>query len=658
MISSVLVANRAEIARRVFATCRRLGISTVAVFSDPDAGSLHVQQADLAATYLNAERIIAAALAAGVDAVHPGYGFLSENAVFAQAVVDAGLVWIGPSPKAIAAMGSKIEAKRLMVGAGVPVLPEIDPGRVSAADLPILVKASAGGGGRGMRVVRDAAALPAELATARAEALAAFGDPAVFCEPYLAAGRHIEVQILADRHGTVWPLSERECSIQRRHQKVIEEAPSPLVDRIPGMRERLFEAAVAAAKSVDYLGAGTVEFLADGAGRFFFLEMNTRLQVEHPVTECITRVDLVAWQFRIADGAALPVDPPATAGHSIEARLYAEDPAHGWRPQSGTIHRFEVRRGHTEFEPPGEQRIRVDAGVGNGSEVTAFYDPMLAKVISWAPSRPEAARSLASTLAGLRLHGVLSNRDLLVRVLRDPVFLGGDVDTSFLDEPGLARLADPTRGNGDRIESWSAAAAALAQSAMARAVSPVVRGLPSGWRNVGAHPQRRGFATATAEYPVEYRFVRGQAEVIGHPELQVCSVAGDLVVFEIGSVLHRFEVAHYPQLVVVDSVLGSVALRPLPRFSEPGSQHASGSLLAPMPGTVLQVPVQLGDRVSAGATLLVLEAMKMQHTVTAPSDGIVAEVAISAGQQVAVGDVLVVLSDPVDPQSRVEEEQP
>ena len=346
----VLVANRGEIARRVLRTCRDLGLATVAVYSDADARSPHVAEAGTAVrlrgesaadTYLRSDLIIDAAVRSGADAVHPGYGFLSEDASFARAVQDAGLIWIGPGSASIAAMGSKIESKRLMAAAGVPVLASLDPETLTAADLPVLIKASAGGGGRGMRVVRSLEQLPAELAAARSEAASAFGDPTVFCEPYLDPGRHIEVQILADAAGTIWTPGERECSIQRRHQKIIEESPSPLVQRHPGLRERLFEAARAAAGAVGYVNAGTVEFLADDSGRFYFLEMNTRLQVEHPVTEAATGLDLVALQLQIAAGRSLPPAPPPAAGHAIEVRLYAEDPASGWRlPGGGTLHAF------------------------------------------------------------------------------------------------------------------------------------------------------------------------------------------------------------------------------------------------------------------------------------------------------------------------------
>ncbi|WP_304362859.1 acetyl-CoA carboxylase biotin carboxylase subunit, partial [Mycobacterium malmoense] len=412
MITRVLVANRGEIARRVFATCRRLGLGTVAVYTDPDAGAPHVAEADARVRlektndYLNVEAIIAAARAAGADAVHPGYGFLSENADFAAAVQSAGLTWIGPPVDAVRAMGSKIESKKLMSAAGVPVLDELDPDTVAQAQLPVLVKASAGGGGRGMRVVRELSALASEVEAARREAQSAFGDPTVFCERYLPTGHHIEVQVMADTHGTVWAVGERECSIQRRHQKIIEEAPSPLVERVPGMRAKLFDAARLAAGAIGYTGAGTVEFLADDDGEFYFLEMNTRLQVEHPVTEETTGLDLVELQLMVAEGGRLDSEPPAAQGHSIEARLYAEDPAQGWQPQAGRVHSIDVPTVRARFTTLGHRTgIRLDSGIVAGSTVSIHYDPMLAKVISYAPTRRQAALVLADALARTRLHG-------------------------------------------------------------------------------------------------------------------------------------------------------------------------------------------------------------------------------------------------------------
>jgi len=637
-ITSVLVANRGEIARRVFRTCRAMGLTTVAVHSDADAGAPHVREADAAVhlpgntaaeTYLRADLLVDAARRAGADAVHPGYGFLSENAEFARAVIDAGLTWIGPPPEAIESMGSKIEAKKLMASAGVPVLDELDPAAITDADLPVLIKASAGGGGRGMRIVRTLDDLPAQLEGARSEAASAFGDATVFCEPYLETGRHIEVQVMADQYGGVWTIGERECSIQRRHQKVIEEAPSPLVERTPGMRERLFDAARAATEAIGYLGAGTVEFLSDDAGRFFFLEMNTRLQVEHPVTECTTGLDLVRLQIQIADGAHLDAQPPECNGHAIEVRLYAEDPANGWQPQSGVVHRLDVPGVAAEFEPV--RGLRLDSGVVDGSLVSTFYDPMLAKIISWAPSRAEAASVLASAVARAKIHGLRTNRDLLVRVLRHPAFLAGDTDTAFLEQhPVNAALVED--------ETLFALAAALADAAANRASAPVLGDLPSGWRNLPSQPQRKQYDGVT----VEYRLTR-HGLVYDTPDVRLVAATPNTVVLDVAGVQRRFEVAAYPGLVGVDSPLGAVTLVPLDRFPDPATQVAAGSLLAPMPGTVVRIAVAAGDPVEAGQPLLWLEAMKMEHTITAPSAGVVTELPVGVGNQVQIGAVLAIV---------------
>ncbi len=665
MLNRVLVANRGEIARRVFRTCRDLGVSTVAVYSDADARSPHVTEADAAVrlpgtaaagTYLRTDLLVAAALRAGADAVHPGYGFLSEHAAFARAVQDAGLTWIGPPPAAIEAMGSKIRSKQLMAAAGVPVLAELDPAALGQADLPVLVKASAGGGGRGMRIVRSLAALPAELAAASSEAASAFADPTVFCEPYLEAGRHVEVQILADDAGTIWTVGERECSIQRRHQKVIEEAPSPLADSVPGMRERLLAAARAAAAAVGYRNAGTVEFLADDTGRFFFLEMNTRLQVEHPVTECTTGLDLVALQLQIAAGLPLPgAEPPPVRGHAIEARLYAEDPAARWQPQSGTMHRLELTGPvpAAEFTVPvspgglpGRPELRLDAGVVSGNDVSVHYDPMLAKVICWAPGREQAASVLADALARARIHGLVTNRDLLVRVLRHPAFRAGQTDTAFFETHDLGGLAAPLV-TGEAVQ-LSALAAALAGAATRQQTARVLSGLPSGWRNVPSALQRESYdhlpnGTGPSRFAVGYRVDRAGLMVEGRDDVRLVSMAPGQVRLEVAGVTWHFEVAAYAGLVCVDSGLGPVALRPVPRFADPVSQVAVGSLLAPMPGTIARLGVTLGEQVAAGQPLLWLEAMKMEHVISAPTAGIVAELPVAAGQQVEVGGVLAVV---------------
>ncbi|TDD93781.1 acetyl/propionyl/methylcrotonyl-CoA carboxylase subunit alpha [Actinomadura rubrisoli] len=651
MINNVLVANRGEIARRVLRACRDLGIGTVAVHSDPDAGAPHVREADVAGrlpgaspseTYLSSGLLLEVARRAGADAVHPGYGFLSENADFARAVLDAGLTWIGPPPEAIAAMGSKIAAKKLMAAAEVPVLPGLDPARVTEADLPLLVKASAGGGGRGMRVVRALDGLADAVAGARREAESAFGDPTVFCEPLLEGARHVEVQVLADAHGTVWALGERECSIQRRHQKIVEEAPSPAVG--PGLRGALCGAAVSAARAIGYLGAGTVEFMLLPDGRFFFLEVNTRLQVEHPVTECVFGVDLVRLQIEVAEGARLPEAAPEPRGHAIEVRLYAEDPARDWRPASGTLHTFEVPGVDAEFAvPAAPSGLRLDSGVESGGEVGVHYDPMLAKVIAWAPTRRAAARRLAAGLRGARIHGLTTNRDLLVRILGEPGFLRGETDTGYLDRIGLGVLAAPLAGE-DAVRV-SALAAALAAAAASRASAGVLGGLPSGWRNVWSQPQRRSYEGPFGAIEVDYRLGRDGLVSELCPGTSLVRAAPDEVVLDHGGLRVTFAVAFAGDRVHIDSRLGPVALTVVPRFADPSGHLAPGSLLAPMPGTVVRVETEPGAAVAEGQTLLVLEAMKMEHRITAPSAGTVAELNVITGRQVEAGTVLAVIAE-------------
>ncbi|GGY26674.1 acetyl/propionyl/methylcrotonyl-CoA carboxylase subunit alpha [Streptomyces djakartensis] len=615
MISTLLVANRGEIACRVFRTCRERGIRTVAVHSDADENALHTRVADAsvrlpgaapADTYLRGDLIVKAALAAGADAVHPGYGFLSENAGFARAVQDAGLVWIGPPPDAIEAMASKTRAKRLM-----GIRPRTEVTEITEADLPVLVKAAAGGGGRGMRVVRRLADLDAELAAARAEAAAAFGDGEVFVEPYVENGRHVEVQILADTHGTVWTLGTRDCSLQRRHQKVIEEAPAPsLAD---GLERELHALAVRAARAVDYVGAGTVEFLvADGKANF--LEMNTRLQVEHPVTEAVFGLDLVAEQIRVAEGHALEAGPPHARGHAIEARLYAEDPSRDWSPQTGRLHRFSVP------EP-----VRLDTGYTDGDTIGVHYDPMLAKVVAHAPTRAEALRKLASALERAAIHGPVTNRALLVRSLRHPEFLAARMDTGFYDRH-LPELTEPSP------DPHAPLAAALAQA--------VGRSRFGGWRNLPSQPQTRRYLMGGEEHEARYHHTRQGLEADG---VRVVHAAPHLVVLELDGAQRRFEVSRYGDQVYVNTT----ALTALPRFPDPATQHAPGSLLAPMPGTVVRVADGLtaGTPVKAGDPLLWLEAMKMQHKITAPATGTLSELCVIPGQQVDPGALLAVVTE-------------
>ncbi|MEV0317025.1 acetyl/propionyl/methylcrotonyl-CoA carboxylase subunit alpha [Streptomyces sp. NPDC050658] len=623
MITSLLVANRGEIACRVFRTCRDLGIATVAVYSDADADALHVREADSAVrlpgaapaeTYLRGELIVKAAQAAGADAVHPGYGFLSENADFARAVLDAGLVWIGPPPESIEAMASKTRAKELMGIASLDAVTE--------DDLPVLVKAAAGGGGRGMRVVRELAELEGELAAARAEAASAFGDGEVFVEPYVEGGRHVEVQIMADAHDTVWALGTRDCTLQRRHQKVIEESPAPglAAELVATLREQ----AVRAARVTGYRGAGTVEFLVDG-DHAHFLEMNTRLQVEHPVTEAVFGLDLVALQIRVAEGEALDTEPPAARGHAVEARLYAEDPAAAWAPQTGTLHRIDV---------PG---VRLDTGYADGDTIGVHYDAMLAKAVAYAPTRAQAVRKLAGALERATLHGPVTNRELLVRSLRHPEFTEARMDTGFYDRyvTGLAAPAP---------DQHAPLAAALADSHG--------RSRFGGWRNLASQPQVKRFRSEPdgTEREVRYRHTRDGLTADG---VRVVSVARDLVVLEVDGVRRQFTVARYDG---TDRVyVGGVALTPLPLLPEPTARQEPGSLLAPMPGTVVRLAEGLaeGVTVTAGQPLIWLEAMKMEHRITAPAPGTLTALHAEPGRQVEVGALLAVVDVDV-----VQEEQP
>ena len=665
-ISKLLIANRGEIASRVIRTARCMDIPCVAVFSDADAGAPFVRDADEAVrlpgnapaeTYLRADLILDAARRTGANAVHPGYGFLSENAGFARDCAAAGLIFVGPSPEAIESMGSKITAKRTMAAAGVPVLPGITVGEddddadagVDGAALgarvageigyPVLVKAAYGGGGRGMRIVRREADLLDAVEGARREAVTAFGNGTVFLERYLDSPRHVEVQIFGDTHGTVVHLFERECSIQRRYQKIVEEAPSPAVD--DALRTELGAAAIAAGKAIGYVGAGTAEFVLGADGRFYFLEVNTRLQVEHPVTELVTGLDLVRLQLLVAEGQPLPPEAltASVSGHAIEARLYAEDVAAGFLPATGTVHGFTV---------PDLPGVRVDAGVAQGCEVGVYYDPMLAKVIAHGPTRDDARRRLARALAESRLHGVVTNRELLVGILREPQFRAGAIDTGYLTRHDPVRLAQSWRApDADRVH---ALAAALAGQAARRAHAPVLARLPSGWRNVVSAPQRVEFTVDGAQYDVSYR-LRGRsvdASVNGEPvpEIVLWHACADAVDLELSGVRRSYAVRTAGLTSFVDSPLGATTLAEVPRFPEPGSRAAPGSLLAPMPGTVVRIAVTPGEQVAAGTTIVVLEAMKMEHSVAAPVDGTVAQIGVTVGQAVDLGTVLAVVEEP------------
>ncbi len=611
MISSVLIANRGEIACRVIRTARRLGIRTIAVYSDADRSALHVAQADEAVhigpsavrdSYLRGDRIIAAARETGADAIHPGYGFLSENAAFAQEVIDAGIVWVGPSPASIRAMGLKDAAKQRMIAAGVPVTPgylgeDQNPDRLraeaEAIGFPVLIKAVAGGGGKGMRRVDDAASFGALLDSCKREAASSFGDDRVLIEKYILSPRHIEVQVFGDSHGNVVHLFERDCSLQRRHQKVIEEAPAPGMD--DATRAAVCNAAVKAARAVDYVGAGTIEFIADAseglrADRIWFMEMNTRLQVEHPVTEAITGQDLVEWQLRVASGEPLPArqDELAINGWAMEARLYAENPATGFLPSIGRLERLAL-----------PQDIRVDTGVVEGGEVTPFYDPMIAKLIAWAPTRTEAAAKLAQAAGAVRVWPVRTNAGFLRRAAAHEDFVAGRIDTSFI-ERHLDDLVPPVEAP---VAVQQTAAAAL---------------LPTGGQS--AWTRLTGF--------------------------RVNAPANRLVEVDVSGPTHRAEPRSDPRITVdgallfLDGQAWTYSARRSDSFTH-GAGVADGSILSPMPGRIISVFVKEGQTVTKGERLLVLEAMKMEQSLTAPFDGTVTELRASDGMQVVEGALLV-----------------
>jgi propionyl-CoA carboxylase alpha chain len=649
VISRLLVANRGEIARRIFRTASAMGIHTAAVYADGDAGAPFVRDADDAValggrtateTYLNVERLLDAARRVGADAVHPGYGFLSENADFASAVIAAGLVWVGPSPEVIATMGDKLTAKRLMADAGVPVLESIAltegaplpaPGSVT---YPALVKAAAGGGGRGMRVVGDAAELEESVVSARREALAAFGDGRVFLERYVSGARHVEVQILGDQHGNLVHCFERECSIQRRHQKIIEEAPSPAVDA--GLRARLGAAALTAAKAVGYQSAGTVEFLLSHDGSFFFLEINTRLQVEHPVTEMITGLDLVREQLLVARGERLAFGQAdlSISGHAVEARVYAEDPERDFLPSTGTL---------LTWQPATDPTVRVDSGVETGTDVPLEFDPMLAKVISHAPSRVEAVGRLALALERSRIQGVVTNRDFLVATLRHPEFVAGQATTAFLDE------ADPERKRAVPEEEIETAAivAALVQQDVNRRHAPVLTSFPSGWRNSVMPPEQIAFTTGDRSLTVQYQLRRDGAFAVTVGDrsrsVRVWTISDDEAELEIDGRRVRTTAHRHGDRWWVHGAAGEVVLDEVPRFPLPEAEAVVGGLSAPMPGRVVTINVAVGDRVEGGQVLLVLEAMKMEHQILAPEPGTITELRVTEAQQVANGDLLVVV---------------
>ncbi len=653
-IERLLVANRAEIAARVLRSARSRGCSTVAVFSDADAQLPYVAMADEAVrlpgtaasdTYLRVDLLLDAAARTGADAVHPGYGFLSEHAGFAAACEERGLRFVGPPSTVIASMGSKIEAKALMAAAGVPVL----PGATVAADAddavlrslaepvgyPLLIKASMGGGGRGMRIVHGPGELAAAVASAATEASSAFGDGTVFFERLVLDPRHVEVQVLGDTQGTVVHLFERECSIQRRHQKVLEESPSPGISA--ATRTAICESAVAAARAIGYVNAGTVEFVVDANERFSFLEVNTRLQVEHPVTELVTGLDLVELQLQVAEGRPLPdeVRTAASHGHAIEVRLYAEDPSLDFLPTSGRLERFDLDDG----------AVRVDAGYATGSVVPSAYDAMLAKVIAWAPTRAQAAARLAGALRAARIHGVTTNRDLLVGVLSDAEFLAGATDTGYFGRHAPIALVASTV---DPQAALACVLAALFDRGASQRRSPQPASVPAGWRNVGPQDQPRRYALGASTH--EVRLVERHGDLVATLDGVRVDVAHVVVTTtsaraELDGRLVRADIARLDGTIWLDGTLGPVVLREEPRHPEPSAEERPGSLHAPLPGTVRAVAVSVGDHVAGGDLLVVLEAMKMEHSIRAPHPGVVAMVAVAPGDQVEAGDTLIVVVD-------------
>ena len=652
-IKRLLVANRGEIARRVMRSASNMGIHTVAIYSDGDSNEPFVRDADegwaldgmtATETYLDMDKVLAAAESSGADAIHPGYGFLSENATFAQKVIDAGLIWIGPPPEAISTMGDKLAAKNLMDKAGVPILRSIeleDDAELAVAGqtvgFPALVKAATGGGGKGMRIVDEASKLKAAVASAKREAASAFGDATVFLERYLNGARHVEIQIIGDSHGNLVHCFERECSIQRRHQKIIEEAPSSAVS--PELRERMGQAGIQAVRAINYENAGTVEFLLDSSGEFFFLEVNTRLQVEHPVTEEITGLDLVREQIRVAQGLPLSFTQESLEinGHAIEARIYAEDPANDFLPATGEV---------LAWEMPTTPEARYDSGVASGSTVSVNFDPMLAKVTAHAATREEAALRLGRVLERMRIQGVITNRDFLITVLRHPRFLAGDTTTSFIEEANPSRertLSEAELRN-------KAIAASLFIQHRNRSAADVLRTLPSGFRITRMPPERNTFVHRDRELLTEYSSRRDgdfNFTVLGETTTaRIMAVSDDCLEYAVNGRRMTTTAHNHGNQWWLHDADGDISLTLKTRFPETNALEAvAGGLISPMPGTVIAVQVASGEQVSAGQVLAIIEAMKMEHSVVSPHDGLVSEVRVAIGDKVEGGELLVVVDD-------------
>ena len=634
--NSILVANRGEIACRIMQTAQFMGIKCIAVFVDADKDAPFVKMADeaikLSSSYMDGSAIIDAAIKSGAEAIHPGYGFLSENAAFARKVKSNKLIWIGPSPHVIKVMGDKLKAKELAEKSGVPTLPMTSNTKdVKSIGYPILIKAAAGGGGKGMRIVKKESELKDSIISAKREALSGFGDDRIFIERYVEKSRHIEIQILGDEHGNVVHLGERECSIQRRHQKIIEESPSPRID--PFLREEMGQAAVKLAKKIKYCSAGTVEFLFDDkTDEFWFLEVNTRLQVEHPVTEEVTGIDLVAEQIKIARGDELEFaqDDIDWHGHAIEARLYAEDPGNNFLPEIGTLHAYDTSLA---------SEVRWDSGVEEGSVIGTDFDPMLSKVISWAPNRIDAANKLARGLERAHMGGVVTNRQFLISCLRNESFISGNTTTDFIEREALE-----TKKNlsvNELHQTSTALALWLAQQN--RVSDPVTGFMPANWTNGRMPLQRVKLLFIQDEIEVQYKLNKDNLyEVMGSIcEIYHCDIAG--IDLEIDS--HRFY-AHVTEAgseITINMPFGDVNASILPRFIEPGNDVPEGGLIAPMPGKVIDVKVKKGSKVKAGDTLVIIEAMKMEHAIKATETGKIAKVMIKLNDQVDNGATLLVL---------------
>ena len=633
----LLIANRGEIACRIIKTAHEMGISCVAVYTEADTNSLFVRMADeavkLSDTYLNGKEIIAAAEQTGAQAIHPGYGFLSENAQFSRDVIKAGLIWVGPSSRVITSMGDKLKAKDIAEKAGVPTLPmTTDPKKANTIGYPILIKAAAGGGGKGMRIVEDKKDLKESISGAQREAQTGFGDDRVFIERYVASSRHIEIQILGDSNGNVVHLGERECSIQRRHQKIIEESPSPRVDS--NMREAMGAAAIKLAKKLKYESAGTVEFLVDDkTGEFWFLEVNTRLQVEHPVTEEVTGKDLVYEQLRIARGEELGYSQEdiTWTGSSIEARLYAEDPSNDFLPATGTLIAYE---NDTNID------ARWDTGIEQGSVVGTDFDPMLAKVITKGKTRTDAANKLALALESLHIGGVTTNRDFLVSSLRSSHFLKGKTTSDFIDK------AKPKRSVilKDKSLEQATIAAALWIQGRNRNDATILKNIPSGWRNSRLPRQKIGFSYLDKEVFVSYKSNRDNTFSVNEDSTaQILNWSGKGIDIEINNSRFFSKVTQDKDNLVVHGPWGDVLFKVLPRFNLPGTEIQAGGLVAPMPGKVIDLKVKVGSKVKKGDTLVILEAMKMEHQVKASKDGKITKVLIKKDDQLENGALLMVL---------------